>query len=132
VPKARLDLPRDVGFDMRENPELLTAHSAHRSFVVALQTCIELLYCMCFNSLYRASRLAWWWYAEYLPSLWRLLGDGVCTCACVSVCVCVHVHVYCMCMCKYVYAYIVLYVSFFLVKFMTKSMVFEPGKRRIS
>jgi hypothetical protein len=42
VAKARLDLPRDVGFDMRENPELLTAHIAHRSFVVALPTCIEL------------------------------------------------------------------------------------------
>jgi hypothetical protein len=51
---------------------------------------------MLFNSLYRVSRLAWWWYADYLPSLWRLLGDGVCTCACVSVCVCVCVHVQCI------------------------------------
>jgi hypothetical protein len=59
-------------------------------------------------------------------------GRRVHMCMCECVCVCVHVHVYCMCMCKYVYAYIVLYVSFFLVKFMTKSMVFEPGKRRIS
>ena len=31
---------------------------------------------MLFNSLYRSSRMAWWWYADDLPSFWRLLGDG--------------------------------------------------------
>jgi hypothetical protein len=31
---------------------------------------------MCFNSLYRASRLAWPCYADGVPSFWRLLGDG--------------------------------------------------------
>ena len=29
-----------------------------------------------FNSLYRSSRMAWWWYADDLPSFWRLLWDG--------------------------------------------------------
>jgi hypothetical protein len=31
---------------------------------------------MLFNSLYSASRLAWWWHADNMPPFWRLLGDG--------------------------------------------------------